>query len=349
MLDIYTDYLICQNRYATATGLSELTDNAISHDKATRFLSADEYTSQHLWHLIKPEVRKYQQAQGGVLILDDTIEEKPYTDENDIVCWHFSHAKNDHVKGMNLLSCLVRYGEVSFPIGFEVVKKDVCYWDEIETRYKRKASISKNELFQGLVSQAVKNKVSFDYVLADNWFGSKANMELIHYGLKKTFIFGIKSNRTAALSEQAKIRGQFQKVSSIALEDEQATKVWLKGLDFPVQLLKKIFTNEDGSAGSLYLVTNDLTIVTDRIYEVYQKRWRIEEYHKSIKQNASLAKSPTKTARTQNNHIFAAIWAFCKLEMLKVKTCLNHFAIKYRLILRANQMAFKELRELRGT
>lgn len=24
MLDIYTDYLICQNKYATATGLSEI-------------------------------------------------------------------------------------------------------------------------------------------------------------------------------------------------------------------------------------------------------------------------------------------------------------------------------------
>lgn len=26
MLDIYTDYLICQNKYATATGLSEMLD-----------------------------------------------------------------------------------------------------------------------------------------------------------------------------------------------------------------------------------------------------------------------------------------------------------------------------------
>ncbi|MBM3208641.1 MAG: transposase, partial [Chlamydiae bacterium] len=32
----------------------------------------------------------------------------------------------------------------------------------------------------------------------------------------------------------------------------------------------------------------------DQIYDVYKKRWRIEEYHKSIKQNASLEKSPTK-------------------------------------------------------
>ena len=38
MLDIYTDYLICQNKYETATGLSELLEGDITHDKITRFL-----------------------------------------------------------------------------------------------------------------------------------------------------------------------------------------------------------------------------------------------------------------------------------------------------------------------
>ncbi|KTD25796.1 transposase, partial [Legionella israelensis] len=80
--------------------------------------------------------------------------------------------------------------------------------------------------------------------------------------------------------------------------------------------------------------------------EVYQKRWRIEEYHKSIKQNASLNKSPTRTVKTQSNHIFAAIIAYCKLEMMKIKTKLNHFAIKYKLILRANQIAMQELKNM---
>ena len=38
MLDIYTDYLICQNKHATATGLSDMVDGEFSHDKVTRFL-----------------------------------------------------------------------------------------------------------------------------------------------------------------------------------------------------------------------------------------------------------------------------------------------------------------------
>lgn len=37
MLDLYSDYLIFQNKYATATGLSDLVDGAFAHDKVTRF------------------------------------------------------------------------------------------------------------------------------------------------------------------------------------------------------------------------------------------------------------------------------------------------------------------------
>ena len=57
----------------------------------------------------------------GVLILDDSIEEKPYTDENEVNCWHYAHAKGRTLKGINILSCMIRYGEVSLPIGYEVI------------------------------------------------------------------------------------------------------------------------------------------------------------------------------------------------------------------------------------
>ncbi|AOW53316.1 transposase [Legionella pneumophila] len=278
--------------------------------------------------------------------MDDSIEEKPYIDENEINCWHYSHAKGSVVKGVNILTCMVRYCDFSVPVGYEVIKKDVAFCD-IETKQaRRKSSTTKNELFRKLIAQAASNHVLFDFVLADNWFGSKANMAYIHNDLQKSFIIGIKSNRTLALSKNNVNNGRYTKVSELELEENMAHTVYLKGLDFPVRLLKKIFKNENGSTGVLYLVSNDMTSSAERLYEVYQKRWRIEEYHKSIKQNASLNKSPTRTVKTQSNHIFAAIIAYCKLEMMKIKTKLNHFAIKYKLILRANQIAMQELKNM---
>lgn len=347
MLDLYSDYLIFQNKYATATGLSDLVDGAFAHDKVTRFLRLEDFGSKSLWRYVKKPIRA-QESIGGVLILDDSIEEKPYTDENEINCWHYSHAKGAVLKGINILSCMVRYDDFSIPIGYEVIKKDITYCDIKTKQTRRKSSLTKNQLFQNLITQAINNKVIFDYILADNWFGSKANMVHIHKGLHKSFIIGIKSNRTLALSENDAKNGRYQQVKALELQEDVAHTVWLKGLDFPVRLLKKIFKNENGSTGILYLASNDMLSSAERLYEVYQKRWRIEEYHKSIKQNASLTKSPTRTVKTQCNHIYASIIAYCKLEMLKVKTHLNHFAIKYKLIVRANQIAWQEFKKIAG-
>lgn len=347
LLDIYSDFLIAQSQYATATSLSNLLEGSISHDRFTRFLNKNAFSSKDLWQYVKSNVRQQETDQGGVLIIDDAIEEKPYTDENTIVNWHFSHAKGRCVKGINLLSCLVRYGDWAVPIGYEVIRKDLYYCDIKTKKTIRKASVTKNEHFRNLVHQACNNQVKFEYVLADNWFGSKDNMEYIHHELGKKFIFGLKANRLVALSEEARKKGQYQNLNTLDLKDGEARKLWVKDLSLPVSLIKKVFKNEDGSSGTLYLVTNDLESSADRIYDIYQKRWRIEEYHKSIKQNSSLEKSPTRTESSQKNHLFASLIGYCKLEFLKMKTNLNHFALKYKLILKANQMAYLELRKLK--
>ena len=347
MLDIYSDYLIAQSHQATAIGLSSLLEGSLSHDQITRFLNQNEFSSKDLWRYVKPKVREIEQKTGGVLIIDDSIEEKPYTAENPLVSWYFSHAKGRCVKGINLLSCLVRYGDLALPIGFEVVRKDVLFCDIKTRKEKRRSSVSKNEYFRQVTKQAQVNGVMFEYILSDNWFGAKDNMEFIHDELQKKFIFGMKANRLVALSENERKKGQYQNLNTLNLKDGEARKAWLKDLSLPVTLLKKVFKNEDGSTGTLYLVTNDLNIDADHIYEIYQKRWRIEEYHKSIKQNSSLEKSPARTVRSQKNHLFASIIGYCKLELLKIKTHLNHFALKYKLILKANQMAYFELKKLR--
>ena len=69
-------------------------------------------------------------------------------------------------------------------------------------------------------------------------------MAYIHNDLQKSFIIGIKSNRTLALSENDANNGRYKKVRELELEEDVAHTVYLKGIDFPVRLLKKIFKNE---------------------------------------------------------------------------------------------------------
>ena len=93
-------------------------------------------------------------------------------------------------------------------------------------------------------------------------------------------------------------------------------------------------------------MSSDTTLDGDRMMGLYQERWQVEEYHKSLKQNASLACSPTRTKRTQTNHFFLSLCAFVKLEGLKIKTACSHFALKQKLYMAALQAAFGQLQTL---
>lgn len=101
-----------------------------------------------------------------------------------------------------------------------------------------------------------------------------------------------------------------------------------------------------GSVGELLLLTTDTTMSYQQILTTYQKRWGIEDYHKSLKINPSLQNSPARNIITQSNHLLASVCAFVKLERLKIAECTNQFALKGRLYLKAIQAALAELKLL---
>jgi hypothetical protein len=94
----------------------------------TRFLSGREYTSQDLWLGVKKTVRQIER-EDACLIFDNTIQEKAYTDENDLICWHFDHCSGRSVKGINLLNALYYSQDVSIPVALEWVKKPIQFCD----------------------------------------------------------------------------------------------------------------------------------------------------------------------------------------------------------------------------
>ena len=102
---MYSDYIISSFGKITATGMSELIEGELSHDQITNRLRMYPSGSQDLWKIVKPTIREYEDN-DGVLIFDDTIEHKPYTDENEIVGWYYDHTSNQTVKGVNILNCI---------------------------------------------------------------------------------------------------------------------------------------------------------------------------------------------------------------------------------------------------
>lgn len=346
-LELYTDYLISTFGYATATGLSRMVDQQVSHDQITRFLSQEAYTSKDLWLEVKKTVRQIEQ-EDGVLILDDTIQEKPYTDENEVMCWHYDHSKGRAVQGFNLLNCLYHVNDISIPVAFELITKPVEYSDLKTRKRKRLSLVTKNELMREMIKVCVQNQLKFRYVLFDIWFSSRENMIFVKETLKKEFICGLKNNRLVALSKEDQQAKRFTRIENLDWSEETVITGWLKDVPFPVHLVRQTFTNKDGSTGILYLASSDITLTREAILAVYQKRWPVEVFHKSLKQNAALGKAPVRRVTTQNNHIFAALYAVFKLERLKTKHNLNHFALRSHLYLKAIRIAFDELQVLKA-
>ncbi|NEW79534.1 MAG: transposase [Gelidibacter sp.] len=342
-VDLYTDYLISSSSYTTATGMASLL--SIKHDKITKALSSGVYDSKFLWKYAKPYIQELTQSKERIILsFDDSIEEKQYTDESELNCWHYDHVFGRSVKGINFLSALVEVAGMRLPCAVEFIKKDVWETDLKTGKKKRKSKITKNELFRNMLRECY-GKFQFDYVLADSWYSSIENMICSKKELKTDFIMALKSNRKVALSLEDKQNETYIGIETLQL-GQQTVEIWFENLDFPLLLTKQVFKNENGTVGELYLACSDLNLSYEEITTIYKKRWAVEEYHKSIKSNTGFSKSPTKIIKTQTNHFVLSIVAYIKLEWLKQRTGKNHFAMKAQIYLSAQQAAYAELKKL---
>ena len=339
--DLYRESLMISQGQVSCTALSCMMENTISHDKFTRLLSSGYMNEEYLWRSAKPICHEIRNG-DAVFIVDESMEAKPYTDENELICWHYDHATGKHIKGVCMLTGLYHSEGMSVPAGVEFVTKPVRALNK-KGKSVRRSRESKNELFRKIISHAFCN-LEFHYVLADSWFGNSENMKFIHQNHRGKFIFAIKSNRKVALSPEDKINGRYTSIKSLRPEGRTQV-VWVKQLDFPLLITCKVFKNGDDTA-ALYLASNDLNLSYEQITTIYQKRWKVEEYHKSIKSNASFAKSPTRTIITQKSHFIASVSAFNRFELLKVRKNKNHFALKNYLNIVAMRKARMELQQL---
>lgn len=347
-VDIYTDYLISSTGQVSATGLSKLYDGAISHDQVTRMLTNEYLDSTDLWRKAKPLIRRAEAAlqkdEFAVLIVDDTIVEKPYTDESALITTYWDHSQKCYVKGVNLLTLFYQLNELALPISAQLIEKTQPQLDKKTQKTKFKSEYTKNEYLQQMLRVA-QQQFDYKYLLADSWYASKENMNCV-LGLKHHFIFALESSRTVALSEQDRKQGKFQPIDSLVFPDKTPLRVFLRSVDEALLVVRQVFTNKDGSQGCLYLITSDTTLNYDHITTIYQRRWKVEEYHKSLKQNTSIGNSPTKTPDTQSNHFFASMLAYIKLEALKLKLSVGHFRLKAQLYMAGLKTMHAELSKL---
>ncbi len=285
----YINFIIATPRDVTATEAGRVQPdgtNAVAHDAFTRLLSRLEPDSETLWQEAQTQV----DLQTGILVLDDSTLEKPYSKFNALAYRHWSGKQGRVVEGINLITLLWTDGDRCVPVDYRVFDKE----------RDRK---TKNDHFSEMLLIAHNRGFAPRLVCFDSWYASIENLKLVR-SLGWHFLTRLKSNRQIRVSGSA-----LQAVSEAGLLGGDGTVVWLKGFG---QI--KVFRVGATDGTSEYWATSFEQMSEPERENFAKSAWRIEMYHRGLKQQCLIERAQCRRLRPVLNHIGFCIRAFVRLE-----------------------------------
>lgn len=285
----YINFIIATPRTVTATEASSCqpdSTNAPAHDAFTRLLSRLEPDPETLW----TEAQTQIDLNTGILILDDSTLEKPYSPRNALVYRHWSGKQKEVVSGINLITLLWTDGVRCVPVDYRLFDKD----------RDRK---TKNDHFTEMLCQAYQRGFNPQLVCFDSWYASAENLKLVR-SLGWHFLTRLKSNRQIRFGT-----GKLQAVSEAGLCGGNGTICWLKGVGEI-----KVFRVRATDGTSEYWATSLPKMSEAEREKSALAAWRIEMYHRGLKQQCLIERAQCRRLRPVLNHIGLCIRAFLRLE-----------------------------------
>lgn len=303
---IYSDFLLANhNRYSGAELARVSPVLGMNHDAVSRWLATSNFTPSDLWN----EVKNMVSFNGGYLVCDDSVLNKEYSRKNELAKNQYSGNVHGLVNGINLVNFLWTSGEEYVPVDYRIYQKE----NDDKT---------KNDHFQDMLKRAKQRGFSPAYVLMDSWYSSIANLKYIAHTNAWHWITNLKSNRLVSL-----VKGTYVSIADLGLTEKQVKKVWLKEYGY-VMVCTLVDTNGDRT----YLATDDLSLTDyDTFIQEHDHRWKIEEFHRGIKQTTGIEKCYSTKATSQKTHIFISFITFIRLEQVRLKNKISWYEQKARI------------------
>jgi hypothetical protein len=303
----YVEYLLNTPVNYTCSNLAEHMEG-VSHDAVSDFLQRGRVTANRLWELVEPLLNNTEDA---VLIVDDSVQNKQYSEQIGLVQRQYSGAEHGLVRGIDIVNLVHSDGQNVYPIDYRI------YAPKVDGR-------TKNDLF-GEMLLAAKNRkgIKAKTILFDSWYSSVDNLKLIAL-LKMVFFAPIKDNRLVSLTrEQGYIH-----VQDIDWTPERLANgimVKLKELPFLVRLFKIVATNGDID----WIVTNAPDpISAQAVQDENARRWPIEQFHRELKQLTGSEKCQCRKARSQRNHLGYCYLAWLSLKVRSTQLSLSLYQVR---------------------
>ena len=303
----FINFLVATPRQATATEAQRTQPagaaDPAAHDAYTRLLHRLEPDSEALWADVRPDVS----LGAGVLVLDDSVQDKPYARRMDLVHHQWSGKHRAVVKGIGLLTLLWTDGDRHLPCDYRIYDR--------ATDGK-----TKNDHFRDLLLAAAGRGFAPECVLFDGWYGGLENLKQCR-ALGWRWLTRLKSNRRVNVG-----RTGLRAVSACDVA-ESGTAVHLEGYG-PVKVFR--VRAKDGSAE--HWATDDLAMDDLGRLRLAEASWRIEEYHRGIKQATNVERCQCRAGRAQRGHIGLALRAFVVVERYCFRTGVNWLTAKWQIV-----------------
>lgn len=302
--EIYISYLLSDPQYTSCTRLAGIMET-ISHDSINRFLERERLEPKDLFDEEKDKI----EFVGGILSVDDSVLDKPYSDpaKAAFIDLFWSGKHKCVVKGINLVSLF--YTDicgVSVPVNYRIVDK--------------KSGKTKNDYFREMLIEVLSWGLRPSWVTGDSWYSSLDNLKFIR-GQKLNFMFGVENNRTVSV-----VRGEYIQIQKYeGWSSENIETMYLKDYGM-VKACRQLYKN----AYRYYVMStaeldNLETVTTIDFNRVHDAHWHIEQFHRAIKQVCNIERFQVRNENPIKNHIFCAIKAFVKLELMRIDEKISHW------------------------
>lgn len=312
----YCQYLLSSQINYTLTNLAEHLET-ISHDRINRYLRREKLTPRLLWENVFPLIQSHEQA---YIIFDDTVIDKRYSEEIELTRKQYSGNEHRVLRGIGLVNCIYVNPETG------------QFW-VIDYRLYDPDGDGKSKLdhVQEMLQNLVYSKgLPFSIVLMDSWYGTKKLMQFIDK-LGKIYYCPLKKNRLVDDSGGIENYKPIESLTWTQTELEQGQVIKIK--TFPQNNKVKLFRVIVSTDKTEYIATNDLTQnSTDDTQQVCAVRWKIEQFHRELKQLTGIESCQCRNARIQRNHIACAMLVWLRLKDLAYKSYQSVYQLKHRLL-----------------
>jgi hypothetical protein len=299
---MYGQFLVNTPANVTGTYFADTSGQQFAHDQVTRFLAHSKLTPRIIRNKALADIPL---SPHGFVLFDDTVVDKDFSRKIEMARSQYSGNAHDIIRGIGVVTCVYYNPDVDsfFALDFRIFDPE------------RDGQSKLDHVWDMLDGLAAKN-VAYGYVLMDSWYAVAELMVHID-DLGKIYYCPVKANRLVDDSGNPKGgKAAYRAVSQLDWDQgalEQGKLVKAKG--FPGSTKVKLFCVQVSTNRTDYVVTNDLTQNSaDGVRKASAIRWKIEEFHRELKQTTGLEQCQARKQRSQRNHINLCMQAWMVLK-----------------------------------